>query len=136
MQAMPVKNKSEFATQTFYHGTAAETDFTTFDGELAYLAPDESDARMFADNFILAKGKRGRARVLTVQARMGRVMNIDETVTNALFDDDDVDAVIKNEARIARAGGYRYLEFEHPGTNDGFTARIALYPQEDLTINP
>lgn len=134
MQMMTSKHKSEDFSQTFYHGTAAESDFTVFEGELVYLAPDESEARLFAENPILAKGKRGQARVLAIQAKPGRVMNIDEAVMNAILGDEDVDEVIEREARRARADGYRYLEFEHPGTNDGFTARIAIYPQEDLTI--
>ncbi len=120
--------------KSFYHGTAAENDFLVFDGELVYLAPNKIEAKPFAENTILAKGKKGKPRVLKVQAKAGRVKDIDETVTDAVFNDDDIDEVIGAEAEQARDQGYRYLEFGHPGTKDNFTARISLYPKEDLTI--
>jgi hypothetical protein len=120
--------------EMFYHGTAAENDFVVFNGELIYLAPIKSEAKAFAENPILAKGKKGKPRVLEVRIKTGKVKDIDEIVTDAIFNDDDIDEVINNEARKARAEGYRYLEFEHPGRKGNFTARIALYPKQDLTI--
>ncbi len=120
--------------KSFYHGTAAENDFLVFDGELVYLAPSRIEAKPFAENTILAKWKKGKPRVLKVQVKAGKAKDIDETVTDAVFNDDDIDEVINAEAEKARAEGYRYLEFGHPGTKDNFIARISLYPKEDLII--
>ncbi len=61
--------------QTFYHGTAAETDFTIFSNDLVYLAPDKIEAQIFAVNPILAKGKQGKPRILEVQTKPGKVKN-------------------------------------------------------------
>jgi hypothetical protein len=126
--------KDEVTTQIFYHGTAAESNFTVFDGNLIYLSPSRADAKMFGENPVLAKAKQGKPRVLSVDIKPGRVKNIDEVVTDAIFNDEDIDEVIEIEARTSRAEGYRYLEFEHPGAKDNFTARISMYPQEDLVI--
>lgn len=120
--------------QTFYHGTAAKNDFTSFQGDLVYLAPNIADAKIYAENFILAKGKQGKPRVLVVLAKNGLVRNIDAEVINAIFNDYDVDEIIETASRKARIDGYRYLEFEHPGVEDNFLARISLYPNEDLII--
>lgn len=135
---MALKHKNESGktnkVQTFYHGTAAETDFTVFSKDLIYLAPDRIEAQIFGVNPILAKGKQGKPRVLEVQTKPGRLKNIDEAVIQAIFDDDDIDELIEREVHIARSEGYRYVEFEHPGVKNNFAARIAMYPQEDLTI--
>ncbi len=120
--------------QIFYHGTAAEGEFTVFNGDLIYLAPTKEEASVFAENPILAKGKQGKQRVLIVQTKVGRIKDINQVVTKAIFNDDDIDAVILIEAGEARTQGYRYLEFEHPGVKEEFNTRISLYPAEDLLI--
>lgn len=128
------KSKLNVASQIFYHGTAAEIDFTAFNGDLVYLAPNQTEAKVFATNPILAKGKQGKPKVLAIHTKAGKVKNIDEPVMNAIVNDNDIDDVINNEAIKARSEGYRYLEFEHPGTKGSFSARVAIYPIEDLEI--
>lgn len=121
-------------SENFYHGTAAEEHFTGFDGNLVYLSPNQIEARVFAENPILAKGKKGIPRVLLVQAKPGKIKDIDDVITDAIFNDYDIDEIIENEARLARKEGYHYLEFIHPGVENDFIARISLYPKEDLII--
>lgn len=121
-------------SQIFYHGTAAETDFTVFDGDAVYLAPNAIEAQVFAVNLILSKGKKGEPRVLEIQAKTGRIKNIDEKILEVIDDGDDIDELIESEIPLARAEGYRYLEFEHPGVGNSFATRIALYPKEDLVF--
>jgi DNA (cytosine-5)-methyltransferase 1 len=128
------KPKLNVASQIFYHGTAAEVDFTAFNSDLVYLAPNQTEAKIFATNPILAKGKQGKPKVLAIYTKAGKVKNIDKPVMSAIDSDSDVDNVINIEARKARLEGYRYLEFEHPGTRGSFYARVAIYPNEDLEI--
>lgn len=130
------KNESKLnvASQIFYHGTAAEINFTAFNSDLVYLAPTRTEAKVFATNPILAKGKQGKPKVLEIFTKAGKVKNIDEPVMSAIYNDNDLDNVINIEANKARLEGYRYLEFEHPGTIGSFYARVAIYPNEDLEI--
>jgi hypothetical protein len=71
---------------------------------------------------------------LKVKTKPGKIKNIDNIVTDAIFNDDDIDEVIGYEAEKARFEGYRYLEFQHPGVIKDYLARVALFPKEDLEI--
>lgn len=123
---------------TFYHGTSAKDDFASFKGDVVYLSENPDEAKAFAENPILGGSRgAGKPRTLKITAKGGKVKNINDTVQNAVMEDDDLDAAIAAEAKQARKEGYRYLSFEHPSTVEGvdeFTAKISLYPAEDLKI--
>jgi hypothetical protein len=116
-----------------YHGTAA-ADFETFGPPLIYLAPSAVEARAFAVNEVLRAGRSGTARVLGVRAKAGLTADITDEVERALFNGGDVDAVIAAAADRMRSARVRYLEFDHPGVEQDFTATVSLFPQEDLEI--
>lgn len=122
--------------ETFYHGTAAEGEFDVFGTDVAYLAPNETEARSFAENIVLSKEQKGQERTLEVKAKAGKAKDITNAVDIAIAEDMDVDDVIKVEAQRARDEGFRYLEFTHPGTEEDYTATISLYPKEDLSVTP
>lgn len=129
--------KMAFAVKTastFYHGTSS-TDFSEFNGDIVYLSTSLEDAEMFASDSVIGGGRgQGTPRVLVVNARDGKVKDINAPVEEAVMDG-DVDDCIASETEKARAEGYRYVSFSHPGaTGDAFTATVSLYPREDLEI--
>jgi hypothetical protein len=121
-----------------YHGTSAEQ-FAEFDRELIYLAEDPNESEPFALNLGLTPvGK--KPRIVAVDAAPGKTKRVDDEVLLTIMEeaDDiaqgDLNKRIEFEAAKARSSGFRYLAFEHPGTNGEFDAIVSLYPKEDLKI--
>jgi len=105
--------------------------------EPLYLARERDEAAGFAHGIHLG-GKGNEPQIHSFRAKPGLVKNIDNEIMNAMDEGDDVgDAVERHvAAERTRSNGARYLEFMHPSTSgqrDEFTARVSLYPHEDLS---
>jgi hypothetical protein len=110
--------------QRFYHGTASPN-LTKFSAGLVYLAANSKEAATFAKD----------STVLMVKGYAGTVKDISGVVDAAVADGDDVDVVIETAAQDARADGYGYVTFTHPGAEgNDFRATVAVWP-ERLTIH-
>jgi hypothetical protein len=123
--------------QRFYHGTTASfEDFKP--GEPVYLAPHQSAAQGFANDPLAAghAGGKGKPKVLAVDAKPGKVQDIDEEVLQALDEGEGPDDIIKRMMPQFKKDGVRYVEFDHPGPGgaEDFRARVSLFPEEDLVI--
>jgi hypothetical protein len=128
----PEVNSDIVPERTLYHGTSAP-EFEKFKG-MTYLTDDPFESSAYAGNVIGAGRRGGTPRILDVKTAKGRTLNINEAVTDALMDGDDVDAVIVKKGKEAKNAGYRYIEFEHPGiSKDVIPVTVSLYP-EDLSI--
>ncbi len=123
---------ARYLTESFqrklYHGTVGDLKLRP---GLLYLTNKKGAAAEFGENPILARGRKGTPRLYQIQAKPGKIKNIDDIVAEALMDDEDVEAVISLEAANARKEKYRYMEYEHSGE---FMVIVSLYPDEDLTI--
>jgi len=141
MRPLPVQDLNP---ETVYHGTSAEFDKIKGNEDgITYVASDSAEARAFADDPILGGGNGKRPRVIELAATPGKSKNVTDDVTSYVFEEDPnidysamtLDDVIREQADRARSEGYRYIEFEHPSSvnADGmFTAKVSLYPEEDL----
>ena len=111
-----------------YHGTLG--DLRLHPGVL-YLTANKTAAKQFGENPILARGRKGTPRLYEIQAQPGKIKDIDDIVVEALMNDEDMEAVINQEAATARKENYRYMEFDHGGE---FLVIVSLYPDKDLSI--
>ena len=119
---------SESFQRKLYHGTVG--DLKLRPGVL-YLTASKTAAKLFGQNPILARGRKGTPRLYEIQAQPGKIKDIDDIVVKALMNDEDMEAVINQEAATARTENYRYMEFEHGGE---FLVIVSLYPDKDLSI--
>ena len=119
---------SESFQRKLYHGTVG--DLRLHPGVL-YLTANKTAAKQFGQNPILARGRKGTPRLYEIQAQPGKIKDIDDIVVEALMNDEDMEAVINQEAATARKENYRYMEFEHGGE---FLVIVSLYPDKDLSI--
>jgi len=115
-----------------FHGTSGKG--TRFKPGVVYLAPSHGEAAIYATNEIL-RTPGGVPRVWEIQAKPGRTRDIAAAVNDELMGDGRIDELIASEASRARADGFRYLSFEHPGAGDDYiVARVSLFPDKDLKI--
>lgn len=119
----------------FFHGTAAKSKITRFKPGITFLSPDPENARQFAENPILSgssdghKGG-GKPRVIQVTVHSGKIKDISAEVDDAIFNDEDPDQVIAEEAKKALANGFEYVKFMHPGHNgEDFFALVSAKPE-------
>lgn len=116
-----------------YHGS--QNDFDSFGQGMVYMTNDEEEAWDFAQN-VHRPGQAAEASIVyTIAARPGKVLDINDELSERMMDDEDVDDIINEKAVFARQNGYRYLTFYHPSVRgDEFEAMISLFPNKDLEI--
>lgn len=127
---------AEATPETWYHGTS--TKFDTFNTPEVYLTNDAGQAQQYAQQVHLGGTSSGGSPVvLSVNAKPGKTLNIDDHLFDAMDAGDDVgDALEDIIANNRNAGKVRYLEYTHPNAGDQgeHTVRVSLYPKDDLTI--
>lgn len=113
---------------TLWHGSTQA--FSTFSTDIVFLTDQRDDAASFASNPILGKFKEGAPRLYKVTVPAGKIKNIDEAVLDGLeSDEEDIDDIVKREARQALKEGYRYVDFMHPGASgEDFRAIVTADP--------
>jgi len=119
---------TEAFPRKLYHGTVGVLKLSP---GVLYLTPSKKAAKQFGENPILARGRKGTPRLYEIQAKPGKIKDIDEIVVEALMQDEDVETVINQEAATARKENYRYMEYDHGGE---FLVVVSLYPDKDLKI--
>ena len=117
----------------WYHGAGSH--IKKFGGSPLYLTRDEKEATGFAHGLHLG-GKGSSPHIHAISAKPGKTINIDTAIEDAMNNDDDLGDRIDKEFIKAKTSGARYVEHLHPsfGGGDDFTARVSLYPHQDLTI--
>lgn len=103
-----------------YHGSPEARVLN--DEGLLFTAPDTKAAGVWGDN------------VAAYKPAPGRVKNIDDALEEAIMaGDDDLDAVVRRLAADAKADGYSYVQFIHPGfADEDFVTTVVLNPKRDL----
>lgn len=140
LRPLPVQDANP---DTVYHGTSAQFDKIKGNQDgVTYVATDPAEAKAFAEDPILGGGNGSTPRVIQLSATKGKTKDVTDEVSSYVFESDPnidysamtIDDVIREEAQRAREQGYRYITFEHPSsiTDGDFTARVSLFPEEDL----
>lgn len=99
---------------------------------LAYLANEPGEAMAYARGAIpgTGRGQTGDPNLVAVQvADDARVRDVDAEVADAIAADEDIDAAIEQLAEQARADGYDFITYNHPGVRaDQFRAVVVANP--------
>jgi phage-related protein (TIGR01555 family) len=123
-------------SNVLYHGTSSPP-FSRFKSGLAYFTNDPKEAHAYAVNPIIGGGRgQGKSRVHTVKAsNIEKAKNINAEIEHALAAGEDPDEVIAAEAEKAKAEGYRYVGFFHPGSHkEEIPVTVSMYPDEDIRL--
>lgn len=121
----------------WYHGSGTHVPTEKLsNNKPLYMTKEKGEAAGFAQGGHLGGTKTGKTMIHHVINKPGHTENIDHHINDAMENGDDIGNTIEHHIKAhKKAGKTRYLEFTHPGfSGNDFTARVSLYPKDDLKI--
>jgi hypothetical protein len=115
---------SDVPARMLYHGTN-EHSTSVIDPEV-YLTPNRNEAAAYARGVHHYGSIVKEPKVYAVHTPAGRSMDITGPLNAHMADDGDPDDMINAAIRHARSAGHKYVEFNHPNSQDSGEHRVVI----------